>query len=394
MKKLFLLVMLSLCAALPALCGGRSASLLTFYPGSEVYELEGHTALRVIDEQGDITYTWGTFDFNTPNFIYRFVKGETDYTVAAVPTDYYLDHYRSSGRRVMEQKLDLNDRQLDSLINLIHINLLPANRIYRYNYVLDNCATRALVTVEKATGDTLCIAPYAGSGTSFRDIMRHYHADYPWYQFGIDLALGSGLDRPITTREKAFAPVELFNMLQNATVNDGDGCYHPLVSECRELIPGAPEGATLPPTPWWLGPDFWCWVVFGLTTLVTWRDFVVRRQSRWIDSVLFGIFGIAGLLLTVLIFVSVHEATSPNWLYLWLNPACLFIAVGVWIKKWTNAVYWWQIVNFALVFTLGLLGCFGIQKLNTAFWPLIFSDLMRSLIYIYHNRCIAPRQQH
>ena len=394
MKRLLAILIVCMVTAVPVLAQQPTVSLLTFYPGSEIYELEGHTALRVTDDRGDTAFNWGTFDFLTPGFVYRFVKGETDYMVAAAPTDLFLSYYAGSGRRVVEQRLNLTESQTAELIRLIDINMRPENRVYRYNYVLDNCATRPLNLIEQASGDTISLAPHAGSGKTFRQSMRHYHSAYPWYQFGIDMALGSGIDRPVSNREKAFAPVDLMEMLDSALVNDGHGHFVPLVASRHVLVEGQPGGASLPPTPWWLTPLFWSWAVFALTLAVTWRDYRRRRLSRWADTLLFGLLGIAGLLLTFLIFVSVHEATSPNWLYLWINPMCLFIAAGVWIKKWSDAVYWWQIVNFALVLILGILGVIGVQSLNAAFWPLMLSDIMRSMIYIYLYRCNAIRQFH
>lgn len=51
--------------------------------------------------------------------------------------------------------------------------------------------------------------------------MRRYHANYPWYQFGIDLALGSGIDQPVggyrNRRGLAFAPILLAGMLEHST---------------------------------------------------------------------------------------------------------------------------------------------------------------------------------
>ena len=93
-----------------------------------------------------------------------------------------------------------------------------------------------------------------------------------------------------------------------------------------------------------------------------------------------------GLLLTFLIFASSHYATSPNWLYLWLNPLCLFAAAGVWIKSWRRAVYCYQICNFAAVAALCAVGCMGVQSLNVAFLPLMGADLLRSATFIYLNR--------
>lgn len=56
--------------------GAPRISLLTVGPGEEMYQLEGHTALRIQTDEGeDIVVNWGMFDFNAPNFAYRFVKG-------------------------------------------------------------------------------------------------------------------------------------------------------------------------------------------------------------------------------------------------------------------------------------------------------------------------------
>ena len=54
---------------------------MTCAPGTEIYALFGHTALRYEDTARgeDWVFNYGMFSFNTPRFIYRFVKGETDY---------------------------------------------------------------------------------------------------------------------------------------------------------------------------------------------------------------------------------------------------------------------------------------------------------------------------
>lgn len=45
--------------------------------------------MRVVLPDGrDLAVNYGIFDFDSPNFIYRFVKGETDYMVAAIPSAY------------------------------------------------------------------------------------------------------------------------------------------------------------------------------------------------------------------------------------------------------------------------------------------------------------------
>jgi len=63
--------------------------LLTVMPRSDyVWTKFGHTALRLYDpsQQIDRVLNWGTFDFEAPHFIYRYIRGETDYFLSE--TDY------------------------------------------------------------------------------------------------------------------------------------------------------------------------------------------------------------------------------------------------------------------------------------------------------------------
>lgn len=365
------------------------ASLVTAYPGRDVYQLEGHTGLRlVIPGEGDFVVNWGVFDFDSPNFLYRFVKGETDYLAAAFPTRYFLEEYAREGRRVVVRPLVLDSVQAERLFNLVRVNLLPENRVYRYNYVLDNCATRPLAMIERALGDTLALGrPDFEGDMTFRNVMRHYHRHFPWYQFGIDLALGSGIDRPITEREMSFVPVQLDTLLAKATLGG-------------QLI--APEAFTLParhdsareldtylatPTHWTLTPLFWGWAVFAIAFCVSvLQARGMARWGRWFDTLYFTLEGVAGLLLTFLIFVSVHEATSPNWLYLWLNPLCFIGAVAPWLKSGKRLEICYQIVNFALLIVLGAILALGVQSPNPAFVPLMAASALRAVANVYMLR--------
>lgn len=362
-------------------------SLITCDSGSEIYELEGHSGLRFRFPDGrDIIVNWGLFDFNSPNFVYRFVKGETDYRAGAVPAEYFLNAYKSQGRRITEQILNLTPEEALTACRLVEENLLPQNAVYRYNYVKDNCATRPVSIIERAVGDTI---PFRFQGilpveeASFRDIMSYYHANYPWYQFGIDIALGSGIDYPLSARECIFAPVLLSSLIDSVQLADGRS----IVSDSRILNP-VPEGAVVAsPTPWYLTPLAVSILVLLISVVLAARDMIRRAVSRWFDTILYSCFGIAGLLLTFLIFVSVHEATSPNWLYLWLNPFAFIVVAGLWIKRLQSLVYCYQIINFvALIFLLVVAAC-GVQHLNVAFYPLIVSDLFRSMTYISISKC-------
>ncbi len=366
-------------------------SFITCYAGSDIYELCGHSAIRIIGPDYDVAVNYGMFDFNAPNFIYRFVKGETDYSVAAMPTDYFLNQYRLDQRRVVEQQLNLTQEQAEKLVELITENLRPENRTYRYNYVLDNCATRPVAIIEKAIGDTISFQKSANAPTTFRNEMRHFHKNYPWYQLGIDLALGNGIDRQISERERGFAPETLEALLAKATVSDSIGNNIPLVTATTILNEGHPDGVQLPPTPFYATPLFIFTLLLIVTIGISWRDIRHKKTSRWFDSLLFGCLGLLGLIMTFLIFVSVHEATSPNYLYLWINPFCLIAAIVTWLKKYKCLLFYYHFANFVALILLCIIWNRTSQSGNVAFIPLLLCDMIRSATYIYIIKCAEKK---
>lgn len=394
MKRLLAIVVASLLLALPlpaaaaAMRADTVVSIVTLYPGPDIYELEGHTALRLqLPGGGDIAVNFGLFDFDSPNFVYRFVSGQTDYMAGAMPWQPFFESYRRQGRRVVEQEIALDAAGKERLLRLVADNLRPENRSYRYNYVLDNCATRPLRLVELAMADSILPGPAPMEAQSslpptFRNSMRYYHSRYPWYQFGIDLALGSGIDRPITRREECFAPASMAAQLATAvTASD----RRPVVAATRVLNDVAPDAALQPPTPWYLSPLAVFSLLFAVALLISVGDLRRGRMtalSRAFDTLLFGALGLTGCVLAFLIFVSVHEATSPNWLFAWLNPLCLLPCVMLWLKKGKNVLMWYQIINFAVLLVFVILWPFIPQSANVAFLPIVGAEMLRAATYI------------
>lgn len=373
-------------------------SLLTVSPGPEIYELDGHTGLRFVSPGlYDYVVNWGVFDFNSPGFLYRFVKGETDYMAYPFPTGDFLAEYNRQGREVTEQVLDLTPEQTIRLEAAVAENLLPQNRTYRYNYIYDNCATRPLSLIEGVTSSPLEIAPFEGfvygeTGVTdtpgqhtFRKEMTRSHADYPWYQFGIDLALGCGLDIDISDRQRTYSPLYLKEALRHTYITDDDGTKHPLVKSTSVILP-AKGRVTAQATPFLLTPFSFSVGIFLLTCVVVIRDIRRGKVTRWYDTVFYGVLFVVSLLLTFLIFVSVHEATSPNWLYLWINPLTAIPMSLVWLKSCKRVVYCYQICNFVALFLLLSIGVFAIQGLNSAFYLLIAADMALSARYIYLSK--------
>lgn len=357
-------------------------SLITCYPGPDIYALCGHEAIRVRSSRMDSVWNYGIFNFNEPNFIYRFVKGETDYMVAGYPFVWFLPEYIERGSKVVEQELNLSQQEARTLLANLRTEALPENRRYRYNYVLDNCATRIIRQTDMAAQERV-IYPDSIKYGSFRNAMRAYHKNYPWYQFGIDLALGSGIDRQIRARDEMFVPVEMMEKSAGAHFADG----RDFVKKTIILNEGVAD-ATLPPTPWYLSPLFVCSAFFILTVLLSVWQAKKGRVFKWLYSAWFSILGTVGLLSVFLVFVSEHEATSPNVLTLWINPLQYIFALCVLWRKTRYAALTMAWYNIVVIGCLLLIWPFQNQSANPAFFPLMGATVVMSALYaiIFNKR--------
>ena len=312
-------------ALLPALRAGAltdsiTTSLVTCSPGTLIYEVYGHTAIRVTNhtQNTDKVYNYGLFDFNSPHFLFRWLKGETDYFVGAMPWDAFLSEYMSRGSSVYLQELNLDGAGHRRLDSLLQENCKPQNRMYRYDFLSNNCATMALDKIEEAFGVPVnYILP--DTALTYRSLLHQYNGAEPWNEFGVDLITGAEADLPITFRQAAFAPMRLLQLAGTATLAgtaDTTGTSVPLIRDCSEIKPPAslvfPECLITPAQ---------AMMLLFLTTLllccIEWNT----KKTFWIyDIVLFGIQGIMGVVIAFLYFFSSHPTTQSNWLLICLNP--------------------------------------------------------------------------
>ncbi len=362
----------------PTIDGGDLiVSVVTCAPGPDVYELCGHAAIRIRNAEMDSIWNYGIFDFDSPNFIYRFCKGETDYMVYGYQFNRFMPPYVRRGSKVTEQVLNLTQDEARALRKLLQIESLPQNRVYRYNYVRDNCATRPWKRITEASNREIMM-PDTLYFPTFRQEMRYFHRNYPWYQFGIDLVLGTGLDYPLAKDEDIFAPPVLADKIAQAKIGDDV-----MVKESNEIFAGYPD-ATLPPTPWYLTPLAVGIAMLLLSIGTSLAYFIKKSLWRFWISLYFLVAGVAGCVITFLVFFSQHEATDPNLLIVWLNPFQFLIGVGIWFKSWRKVVKYMAIFNVSMVVVLSLFLLISekAQVVNPAVWPMLLCDLFLSVTII------------
>lgn len=371
-------------------------SLLTCAPGEEIYSLFGHTAIRYEEPAKgiDIVFNYGLFNFNTPNFMLRFALGETDYELGAIPYERFAAEYEYFGRSVWKQELAIDQVEKEKLISLLEENLRPENRIYRYNFFYDNCATRPRDKIEEAIHGKVIYLPRTKNGEtkSFRDIVHQYTLKHPWAQFGIDFCVGSEADKPITDRLKMFAPFYLKTAFENAQINR-DSLHLPLVSRTEKIIDCErwAENESAPETDIWdtMTPMRCSLLLLIIVAGVTIYG-IRHKKSLWgLDVLLFAVAGIAGCVIAFLALFSQHPAVSSNYLLFVFHPLHLFCLPFFIYKERKGQKSRYHIAN-AIVLTLFIALFITIpQRIDFAVLPLALCLLIRSasnLILTYKKK--------
>lgn len=392
MKKIFLLFFLLLqiqARAQSSFSDSISISLVTCGQGAEVYERFGHSAIRIQDLKSgdDLVFHYGVFSFNTPNFIMRFVKGETDYQLGIDRTSRFLWKYETRGSRVVEQVLNLTEEQKQALVTLLEINYLPQNRTYRYNYFYDNCATRPFNLLNKATDDAVVYDTSWVQPRTYREMVRQYTREDNWLDLGITLCIAQGSDRPTTFRQQMFLPENLFSALEHATTATGA----PFVTEMNILLDGKQEVIVLiEEDEGLLSPNLialgvllisLCLLFFELKAVKTPKK--SHRQllitGNIFDTILLLATGGAAVIIWFLNFFSEHPTVENNLNCLWLWPTNLLFSILIWLKSLQKVHRIYFFINFAAILIYMTCVACGIQNGNVALMLFAIAFMLRNI---------------
>lgn len=171
-------------------------SVLTCGQGDDLYALFGHTALRIKDKSQNIdwVFNYGMFDFDTPHFYTKFVKGNLKYHL---DVDYYYDfirYYSYKNRTVTEQKIHLSFEEKKVIWDKLWEQLYSDDRYYHYQFIENNCTTKIVDLLQENTQYTLN-TDFESNNKTYRELLNTYlHSAY-FPQLGINLIFGKKVDR-------------------------------------------------------------------------------------------------------------------------------------------------------------------------------------------------------
>lgn len=338
-------------------------SLLTCSPGSDLYSVFGHSAIRVKDpiNKIDSVYNYGTFDFNTENFYLKFSRGKLDYTLSRQPFAWFQYTYIEERRAIREQILDLTLEEKQAFYDILETNHLPQNRDYKYHFFFDNCATKIRDKLKESLGDKLIYHHPVDTSRTFREMIQLYLRDMPWSDFGIDIALGLPCDDELQPGDGMFLPDGLYLEFKHATV-DGK----PLVSSDKEILPAE----HLPPENALFTPSFVLWILFGISLILALFSYLRKKRLLWLDRLWMVVSGLIGLMVFLLWFATDHTTTADNFNLLWAIPLNL---IFVFLTKKSNRGIVRKYFQFQTVLLLLVLALWSVipQSYHVAFIPLI-----------------------
>ncbi len=355
-------------------------SLLTCQPHDQIYSLYGHTAIRVrFGNTGeDIAVNFGVFDFDSDNFVLRFVFGLTDYRMGIQPFRAFLNEYAYYGSGVYQQRLSLTHSEKMAFLAALREQSRPENVVYRYNYYYNNCTTKARdLLLSAVDGEVRYDETSLQSGErSFRDLIHLHNEDHRWARFGNDMLLGMKSDFNTSHSERQFLPQVLANDFDSAYVVMPDNSQHHLVDTAYwVLLPGAHYASSggMPLSPTAMAAIVFCVIMAYCLSVVLIR----KRNLPWVDYIISIPYGVCGLVLTAMIF-SQHPTVSLNLQILTFNPLWLVLLCPA-----VRVRYRWQVVvTFLALFFL----CNIVQSYAEGMNIMALSLLLLALTNLYLQR--------
>lgn len=333
-------------------------SVITCGTGNESYSLFGHTAIRVQDTTNaiDIVYNYGAFDFNTPNFVMKFIKGNLQYFAVAHSYPDFINQYQYEKRSVYEQELNIPLDLKQKLFDNLNTSLASGESHYTYKFIDKNCTSMVVEIINK-TLDTAAIVKNTDTDITYRTILYPYFDGHFYEKLGTSIIFGQKVDQ---LGSKIFLPYELQKNLKKVSFqNQSLAKQNKIIIEFKNEVPMS----------WWNNP----YTYFILLS------FIVFINKKSIDLFYLSIMAILGIFFAFVGFYSLHPELGYNYNILLFNPSLLGLLYFYWTKNKKGiynlalfnilslVVYFFFIINKAhLVLVLPLVVCSGVVLVRMA----------------------------
>lgn len=315
--KKFVLILILVFHAIGMIAQNSKLSLITCDPGDELYSSFGHSAIRWKDDSLgiDAVFNYGTFNFRTPGFYSKFLRGKLLYDLSVTDFNSFMEEYRYGKRSVVEQDFIIDEKEKQKFTDFLRTNAQPENRSYKYDFFFDNCSTRIRDGLEKSK-NTIPVYKSQEQGFTFRDYLHRYLTGKPWVRLGIDLIIGSKADCEASLENQMFLPDRLMSVMTESK----------LITPPHYIMSFPPEKEARAKAPWFT-PNLVIIFIFIVLLLYSFKSPLV---FTWLKRTIYFLAFLGGCLIIFLWFFTDHQATKMNWNLLWLNPLYIMLLFGKW----------------------------------------------------------------
>lgn len=330
------------------------ASIITCDTGNESYSLFGHTAIRITDLENnlDLVYNYGAFDFATPNFVAKFTKGDLQYFAVVNAFPDFMNQYTYEQRSVYEQELIVPLVYKQKLFDNLSSALASSESYYTYKFIDKNCTSMVVEILNKTLGSQIIIKK-TDTDKTYRSILYPYFDNSFYEKLGTSIIFGKKVDEYGT---KIFLPLELHKSLKQIKFEN-----HPLCNESKTLLEFKKEI-----------PSFWWDSIY---TYALFLGLILILNKKSIDLFYLILMGFLGLFFGFIGLYSFHEELAYNYNILLFNPALLVLFYFMLRKnrKW--------IINLC-VFNILSMVVYLIIMINKAHLLIVLPLVITSLILL------------
>ena len=342
-------------------------SLLTCGTGLEPWETFGHTAIRITDSLAGIdnVYNYGTFNGYDDDFLIKFTRGKLLYYLSYYPYPNFLQEYVESHRSVREQVLNISGEDKIDIYNFLNNNARDENKYYKYDFFFDNCATRIRDAFPTAFGNNFEYAKVLPENKeiSFRNIINQYFYRVHWQRFGVNILLGSRIDKIMTESDVMFLPDFLERAVAGSTLNGKK-----IAATSTIELSGSPTLLA------GLNGPLILTICIALLTIIGLTKKSLNRLGKLMVFLNLFITGFIGCFILVMWFATDHQGCSNNFNLLWALPTNLIVAFAP--KRNKNR---YALIAIVLIFVSLILHLFKVQEL-----PILeISPLLLSLLFVH-----------
>lgn len=350
-------------------------SIITAGPGEALYEGFGHSTIRIKDKEYDfdLAYNYGVFDFNAPNFYLNFLKGNLQYKLERYPFYAFVRGYNKQQRWIKEQVLNLTQSEKQQFFEYLEENAKPENANYSYDPFFNNCASKLREITDKVLKDSVVFnASHLKEKKTIRELMNKEIPWNSWGSFGINVALGTGLDKVASEMEHMYLPDYVMFGFENASVKRGNTSI-PLVKKENIILKYEElsiDGGIHSPLSYFL-----LLMVIGI--IITYKDLKRNSRTKWIDVSLLLSTGLIGLIICFLWFFTDHSTAPNNFNFLWAfapNTVVAFYLRKNQVKNWVRG-YIKGLILLLIIIPFIWIG--KIQLLPTAILPFLILLIVR-----------------